>query len=198
MYTILDFETTGLDYQEEQVIEIGALKLDRHLNPVSSLNCLVKLERGRELPEFITNLTGITAADLQNGIYNELTALKMLQTFIGNDIVVAQFASFDLSFLSKVMTPSRFICTRSASRLLDPEKKAGLKDLVPRYGANLDKHHRAMADVEATAEVFKSMMARMMLEGYHMKEILNRMVDSEERPLKYIPKNAKTITLGVN
>ena len=198
MYTILDFETTGLNYEEEQVIEIGAVKLDEFMKPVSQLNVLVKLERGRKLKPFITELTGITEADLQNGVFNELTALNMLQTFIGSDIVVAQFASFDLSYLSKVMIPERFICTRSVSRILDHDKKASLKDLVPRYGATLNNHHRALADVEATVEVFKSMMARLLLEGYHMEEVLNVMVDSEERPLKYVPKNAKKIILGVN
>lgn len=198
MYTVLDFETTGLNYQEEQVIEIGATKLDKYLKPVSQLNLLVKLDEGRELPEFITNLTGITAEDLENAPVEEYTALSMLEAFIGDDIVVAQFASFDLSYLSKVMKPERFICTRSVSRILDNKKKAGLKDLVPRYGATLDNHHRALADVEATVEVFKGMMGRLFLEGYHMEEVLNVMVDSKERPLKYVPTNTKKITLGVN
>lgn len=196
MYTILDFETTGLSYKKEQVIEIGAVKLDKYLKPVSSFNVLVKLDEGRELPEFITNLTGITEEDLQTSKLDEFTALSMLEAFIGDDIVVAQFASFDLSFLAKVMTPSRFICTRSVSRILDQDKKAGLKDLVPRYGATLDNHHRALADVEATSEIFKSQMARLLLEGYHMEEVLNVMVDSKDRPLSYVPTNTKKITLG--
>jgi DNA polymerase III subunit epsilon len=198
MYTILDFETTGLDYREEQVIEIGAVKLDKYLKPVSQINVLVKLDEGRVLKEFITNLTGITAEDLESSSLDEFTALSMLEAFIGDDIVVAQFASFDLSYLSKVMTPERFICTRSVSRILDNDKKAGLKDLVPRYGATLDNHHRAIADVEATVEVFKGMMGRLLLEGYHMEEVLNVMVDSKERPLSYVPTNTKKITLGVN
>jgi DNA polymerase III epsilon subunit-like protein len=121
----------------------------------------------------------------------------MLQTFIGNDVVVAQFASFDLSYLSKVMTPHHFICTRSVSRILDEDKKASLKDLVPRYGATLDNHHRALADVEATVEIFKAMMGRLFLSGYHVDEVMNVMIDSKERPLNYVPKNAKKKYLEV-
>lgn len=195
MYTILDFETTGLSYKKEQVIEIGAVKLDKYMKPVSSFNILVKLEK-EFLPEFITNLTGITKEDLDGASVDEYTALSMLEAFIGDDIVVAQFASFDLSFLSKVMKPERFICTRSVSRILDADKKAGLKELVPRYGATLDNHHRALADVEATVEVFKSMMGRLLLEGYKMDDVLNVMVDAKDRPLGYVPTNTKTITLG--
>ncbi|PFW43758.1 3'-5' exonuclease [Priestia megaterium] len=198
MFTILDFETTGLDYKEEQVIEIGAVKLDKFFKPVSQLNVFVKLAKGKELDPFITRLTGITPEDLENGIETQYAALTMLQRFIGNDIVVAQFASFDLSFLSPIMKPKMFICTRSVSRMLDKDKKAGLKDLVPRYGASLENHHRAIDDALATADVFKAMMARLPMNGYVLDHVLNVMVDSKERPLKYVPDNAQTIYLEGN
>lgn len=197
MYTILDFETTGLNYMDNQVVEIGAVKLDKYMKPVSQLNLLVKLDEGRELPDFITNLTGITAEDLENGIEDEYTALSMLEAFIGDDIVVAQFASFDLSYLSKVMKPERFICTRSVSRILDPNEKASLKNLVPRYGTDNKDAHRAFADVEATVEVFKSMMGRVALEGYSIHNIMNLIIDSNERPLNYVPQNANITFMEV-
>ena len=197
MFTVLDFETTGLKANEEQVIEIGAVKLDKYFKPVSQINILVKLEEGRELRPFITELTGITKEDLENGVQDEYVALTMLQRFIGDDIVVAQFASFDLSFLAKVMKPKYFICTRSVSRFLDNDKKAGLKDLVPRYGAKLDNHHRALSDVEATVEIFKSMMARLTANGYVIDHVLNMMVQSNERRLSYIPENTNVITMEV-
>lgn len=197
MFTVLDFETTGLKANEEQVIEIGAVKLDKYFKPVSQLNILVKLRKDIELKPFITELTGITKEDLENGVETEYGALTMLQRFIGEDIVVAQFASFDLSFLAKVMKPTYFICTRSVSRFLDEDKKAGLKDLVPRYGAKLDNHHRALSDVEATVEIFKSMMARLTANGYVIDHVLNMMVQSNERRLSYIPENTNVITMEV-
>lgn len=184
MYTVLDFETTGLDYQKEQVIEIGAIKLDRKFNEVGTFHVMVALQHFRTLPEFITELTGITDLDLIGGM-NEVTALHLLKEFIGDDVVVAQFASFDLGFLSKVMEPELFICTRTMSQLLNPTERAGLKDLCARYDVQL-QHHRSISDVKATIEVFKIMKAE--LDKKHIA-YTNLMFSSEERPLKFIPVN---------
>jgi DNA polymerase III subunit epsilon len=191
MYVVLDFETTGLDYKTEQVIEVGALKLDRDFKEIGTLNVMVKLKKGKKLPPFITELTGIVEDDLKEGL-SEFHAMQILHRFIGNDIIVAQFASFDLGFLSKYMAPKRFICTRSLSRLLNPSEKASLKDLVQRYNVTLDNHHRALSDVKATAEVFKIMKKEADEKGI---EYLNVMVNASERPLRYIPENAKVVDM---
>ncbi|WP_144466722.1 3'-5' exonuclease [Bacillus nitratireducens] len=183
MFTVLDFETTGLNYNEEQVIEIAAKRLNDNLEVVKEFHTMVKLTGNRKLKPFITELTGINESDLKHGMHEE-NAMELLKRFIGDTIVVAQFASFDLSFLSKVLKPKQYICTRSLSRLINPTEKAGLADLVKRYDVALDGHHRAMNDVDATIEVFKIMKAEA-----DEKEIeyMNTIVDSKERPLMYLP-----------
>ena len=35
-YLVLDFETTGLDYKTEQVIEVGAIKYDEELEELTN------------------------------------------------------------------------------------------------------------------------------------------------------------------
>jgi len=186
MYIVFDFETTGLEADKEQVIEIASAKLDENLNPIDTFTTLVALEEGRKLPQFIRQLTGITAEDLE-GQMPEPEAMAKLKEFIGDSIVVAQFASFDLSFLAKVLVPEKFICTRSMARLLRPEEYASLSNLIKIYGIeNLDPH-RAYADVEATIEVFKRQKAECDEKGI---EYMNVLIDSNERPLKYVPENA--------
>lgn len=186
MYVVFDFETTGLDYKTEQVIEIAGAKLDKDLNPIGTYQAMVGLDEGRILPQFITQLTGITPAHLE-GKKSEAVALQELKEFIGDSIVIAQYASFDLSFLSKVLKPSQFICTRSMARLLRPNEYASLSNLIQIYGIeNLDPH-RAYADVEATIEVFKRQKAECDEKGI---EYMNVLIDSNERPLNYIPENA--------
>ncbi|XQD02709.1 PolC-type DNA polymerase III (plasmid) [Bacillus subtilis] len=186
MYIVFDFETTGLDHEKEQVIEIASSKLDKDLNVIDTFNTLVALEEGRTLPQFIRQLTGISADDLKHGM-PEPEAMRKLKEFIGDSIVIAQFASFDLGFLSKVHKPERFICTRSMARMLRPDEYASLKNLVEIYGiSNLDPH-RAYADVESTIEVFKRQKAECDEKGI---EYMNVLIDSNERPLKYIPENA--------
>jgi len=186
MYIVFDFETTGLEADKEQVIEIASAKLDENLNPIDTFTTLVALEEGRKLPQFIRQLTGITAEDLE-GQMPEPEAMRHLKEFIGDSIVVAQFASFDLSFLAKVLVPEKFICTRSMARLLRPNEYASLSNLIKIYGVeNLDPH-RAFADVEATIEVFKKQKAECDEKGI---EYMNVLIDSNERPLKYVPENA--------
>ena len=184
-YVVLDFETTGLDYKTEQVIEIGAIKLDREFKEIGRLHTMVKLTEGKQLTPFISELTGITEADLYEGL-SEVTALNMLKDFIGNSVVVAQHAPFDLSFLAKAVEPEYFIDTRSLSRLLNPDEKAGLKDLCERYGVELD-HHRSISDVKATIEVLK-----IMLKESQEKRIsfVNVIVSTPDRPLNFVPLSA--------
>jgi len=187
MYIVFDFETTGLEANKEQVIEIASAKLDENLEPVETYSTLVRLNEGRTLPQFIRQLTGITAEELEEKGIPERHAMKQLKEFIGDNIVVAQFASFDLSFLAKVLVPERFICTRSMARLLRPDEYASLSNLIKIYGIeNLDPH-RAYADVEATIEVFKKQKAECDEKGI---EYMNVLIDSNERPLKYVPENA--------
>ena len=186
MYVVFDFETTGLDPNQHQIIEIAGAKFDEDMNPISTYHTMVALNEGTMLPQFIRQLTGISAEDLKDGL-PEAVALNQLKDFIGDSIVVAQFASFDLSFLAKVMKPEKFICTRSMARQLRPTEYASLSNLIKIYGIeNLDPH-RAYADVEATSEIFKLQKAECDAKGI---EYMNVLVDSNERPLNYVPDNA--------
>jgi|SRR5699024_2888570 len=189
-YTVLDFETTGLDYLTEQVIEIGAIKLDNNFNEIGRLHTMVTLTEGRKLKPFITNLTGITEADLIGGV-SEVVGLSILKDFIGDSIVVAQHAPFVLSFLAKAFEPERFIDTRSLSRIVEPDKKAGLKDLCERYDVEL-VHHRSISDVEATIEVLKHLLKEI---GELGLPYINMVVKAPDRDLTFIPLSAVVLDL---
>lgn len=60
--TIFDFETTGLSPKDDTIIEIAAIRI-RNSKQVGTFSLLIDPER--EVPEFITNLTGITNEDVQ-------------------------------------------------------------------------------------------------------------------------------------
>lgn len=191
MYTIIDFETTGLDYQSEQVTEIAAIKLDKDFNQIGVYQTIVKLQPGRELSDYIKNLTGLTKEFLSSGV-TERKGLAMLDKFIGQDTVIAHFASFDLGYLSKRLVPDSFICTRTMAQLLFPGEKSGLADITDKYGIALTNHHRALADVEATAEIFKLMKPELDAAGI---EYLNVMTERADRKLRYVPLKAKVIEM---
>lgn len=188
-YVFLDFETSGLHHEECQVIEIAAIKTDVYLQEIDRFETLVKLNEGVVLPEFITKLTGITEEDLLNGI-SEQEALAQLKEFMGNDILVAQNAPFEMAFLSRGgISPNLFYCTRYLSTYVEPELSASLKNVTQRHSVNLEGHHRAINDVLATIEVF-DIMATKIQENEDIEDFLNVVMDEPERPLKFVPKTA--------
>lgn len=183
-YLVIDLETTGLNHEIEQIIEVALIKYDQHFNEVGSFNTLVKLQYGRPLPEFITELTGITEEMTKEGMY-EYDAMRVVESFIDEDtIVVAQYAPFDLAFLDTRgdIQVDNFICTKSLTAQVEPNESSSLKPTCERLGIPLDDAHRAFADVKATAELLQ----------YRLKEhkaqyIQNVVVTSPDRPLKYVP-----------
>ena len=56
---LFDTETTGIDPEREEIIEIGAVSVSEG-GEDGSFNALIRLSKGRTLPPFITQLTGIT------------------------------------------------------------------------------------------------------------------------------------------
>ena len=78
--------------------------------------------------------------------------------FIGDAIVVAHNASFDLGFLYVAYKKAGIeelthpgIDTVELSRLVNPGQKAhNLKALTKKYNIELTQHHRAIYDTEAT------------------------------------------------
>ncbi|MED3832972.1 3'-5' exonuclease [Peribacillus frigoritolerans] len=192
-YVVLDLETTGLDYTKEQITEIGAIKLNYKFEEIDRYHTLVSLEEGRELSEFITKLTGITAEDLE-GKPTEEEALRGLAEYVKDSIVVAQNAPFDLSFISRGgIEPDTFICTRALARYVEPELSASLKDVTKRNGIKLDGHHRSMNDVEATIEVLKTYLYEI---DHDIYDPYNVVLDEPSRPLKFTPKNAIVRTVS--
>lgn len=184
MYTVIDFETTGLDYRREQVTEIGAVRLDKDFNEVGVFHTFVNLRPGNRLSEF----TDITREMVDTGVH-ESTAMEQLQSFIGGSIVVAQYAPFDLAFMSKHrMVPKTFICTKSLTSIAEPDKSSSLGPTCERLGIPLENAHRALHDAQATGKVLKH---RLTVDGLTDKE--NVLVVTEGRPLSYIPPNTEQI-----
>ena len=61
---IFDTETTGIEFAQDEIIELGAVCLTDQ-GETDSLDLLIRLSPGRTLPPFITELTGITDHQLR-------------------------------------------------------------------------------------------------------------------------------------
>ena len=184
MYTVIDFETTGLDFRKEQITEIGAVRLDENFNEVGVFHTFVTLQPGNKLSEF----TDITMEMVNTGVA-EAQAVAQLVSFIGKSTVVAQYAPFDLAFLHKRgYSPSAFICTKSLTSLAEPDRPSGLGQTCERLGISLVNAHRALDDAKATGQVLKH---RLIVDGLVGKE--NTLVVAEGRPFNFIPRHTTKI-----
>ena len=93
----VDIETTGLDPQNDAIIEIGAVRFNGH-RVESEWSTLVN--PGKPISPFITQLTGITNEMVRNappikGIIQDLAS------FVGDAPVLGHNIAFDLSFLRR-------------------------------------------------------------------------------------------------
>lgn len=184
MYTVIDFETTGLDFRKEQITEVGAVRLDEDFNEVGVFHTFVTLQPGKTLSEF----TDITQEMVDTGVA-EAQAVAQLASFIGKSTVVAQYAPFDLAFLhQRGFVPRQYICTKSLTSMAEPDESSSLGPTCERLGISLVNAHRALDDAKATGQVLKHRIVEDGLLGHE-----NVLVVTEDRPIQFLPRFTKKI-----
>ncbi|MFC5402873.1 PolC-type DNA polymerase III [Cohnella soli] len=166
--TVLDFETSGLDPARDRVIEVAAIRCFGG-EIVSQFQTLIRFE-GALAPK-ITEITGITSADLVNGM-DEETAFRILNRMIGDSTIVAHNAMFDLGFLHHTLLrlanrsfPNDFLDTLTIAR----ERHTfphNLKDMCLRYGIELEGAHRSLNDVIACWKLLEKMNEEQSVSNY--------------------------------
>ena len=161
MYTVVDIETTGLSAGYHQITEIAAVRLRRG-EVVESFETLVN--PGVRIPSFITKLTGIDNVMVRDAP-SIREVLPLFSDFVGKDVFVAHNATFDYGFLDHNMkkhghsfTVPRLCTKKLANRLFPDLERKRLSDLCLHLGVENSRAHRAMADVRATAAVFRQML----------------------------------------
>ena len=166
--TVLDFETSGLDPARDRVIEMAAIRCYGG-EIVSQFNTLVRFDG--ELAPKITELTGITSADLVNGM-DEETAFRILNRVVGDSIIVAHNATFDLGFLHHALLrlanrtfSNSFLDTLTISRdrHVYPHN---LKEMCVRYDVELEGAHRSLNDVYACWKLLEKMNEEQSVDPY--------------------------------
>ncbi len=159
-YVAIDLETTGLQSEADEIIEIGAVRFNED-GILGTFDRLVS--PGRKLSQFISLLTGIKDSDLENAPpFDEIAA--DLREFISDHAIVGQNVTFDLGFLAaKGIRPSGTVFdTRTLSRTLRPDfPDHGLASLAAAFGVENDSPHRAFSDADTTRRVFLSLLESM-------------------------------------
>ncbi|MBR4929100.1 MAG: PHP domain-containing protein, partial [Oscillospiraceae bacterium] len=154
-----DLETTGLDCENERIIEIGAC-IVRDGQVTETFDTFV--DPGRPIPDKITEITGISDK-MVAGAPDEEQALRDFFTFVNGRILVAHNASFDMSFLKSACRRCGFsdafelpcVDTLALAQTLLPDLARHRLDSLTKY-FKLPKfnHHRASDDTVALARIY--------------------------------------------
>jgi ATP-dependent DNA helicase DinG len=149
----LDIETTGLDPQNDAILEIGAVRFNgkRIEAEWSTL-----INPGRLIPPFISQLTGITNEMVKNAPPIR-AVLDDLVSFVGNAPVLGHSVRFDLSFLARygALDLNEYIDTYElAAVLLPTSSRYNLGALAQSLGIPVQNAHRALDDARTTSAVF--------------------------------------------
>ena len=163
MYAIIDIETTGGSALMEKVTEI-AIYLHDGKEITDEFVSLINPERN--IPYFITNLTGITNEMVEDAPRFYEIAKKIIELTEGR-IFVAHNARFDYSFIRQEFKSLGFNYSRNildtvalSRKLLPGHRSYSLGNICKDLSITINGRHRASGDALATVRLFEILMAK--------------------------------------
>ncbi len=188
---IIDTETTGLDNENDDCLEVGSILFNVKSRAVLAQQSFL-------LPVEINN------AEKINNIPAEITrlpqplseAIKYFESLVSfSDVIVAHNAEFDMKWFGLNKLPQikkQWICSMDDIPW-PPERqlkaRPSVRDLALAYGVPVWSAHRALTDCIYLSEVFKrcSELEQLLIRALEPKVLLLAEVSYEER---YLAKNA--------
>ena len=171
-YTVFDTETTGLDPAVDQIIQIGAARLvNGKLLRQEGFEQLVDPQRS--LPAAGIAIHGIQP-EMVRGQPTIARVLPAFHTFVGDTVLVAHNAAFDMRFLqlaearSGVVFDQPVLDTLLLSAVVHPNQESHrLEAIAERFGVTVIGRHTALGDAIVTAEVFLKLIPLLAAMGIH-------------------------------
>jgi inhibitor of KinA sporulation pathway (predicted exonuclease) len=177
-----DFNDIGL---ENEIIEIGAIKVDKYMKPISEIREYVKPKIFPVINPIVTEITKINEDILnEKGIPFEEAINKLKDMFEEGDvlcswakddiaelIINANYYKFnDLKWLNEYLDIQEYV-----TKMLGHKKALGLKVALDELKIKVDetKLHDALNDARYTVEVFKRVYNSRIINNYIVKDIYN-------------------------
>ncbi|MGZ4107471.1 MAG: exonuclease domain-containing protein, partial [Tumebacillaceae bacterium] len=188
-YVVFDLETTGLRTAFDHIIEVGAVRVvggqitdtfQRLINP------------GVKLPAFIKELTGLTDEQMEEAPSLEEVMAEFLP-FIGDAILVAHNADFDMNFLNAALDECGYlpfvgerVDTLALAQILWPrESSYALESLARNKKLEHNQPHRALSDAMATAELFTMLLKRANELPFLILQQIHGLTEFSDWPLRH-------------
>ncbi len=177
-YVVFDIETTGFSPVKNKIIEIGAVKV---VNGEIADRFSTFVNPQVPIPFNIEKLTGIKDDMVIEADVIEDVLPRFLE-FVGDAVLVAHNASFDMSFIienakrMEIPTDFTYVDTVALARvLLTGQAKYTLDAVAKTLGISLENHHRAVDDAEATAEIYVKFLAMLKKDGHENLTQMNEL-----------------------
>ncbi|MBN2729276.1 MAG: GIY-YIG nuclease family protein [Bacteroidales bacterium] len=173
-YVIVDIETTGGNAKSGKIIEIAAYLLENN-EIIDEFVSLINPERN--IPPFISNMTGITSEMLEDAPkFYEIA--KCLVEITEDAVFVAHNVSFDYSFIAAEFARLGYhwqkekICTVQQSRKIFPGFPSySLGKLCESLKIPLEDRHRAAGDARATAILFQKILKHGIVKEKELRQL---------------------------
>lgn len=158
IYAVVDIETTGGRAENHRITEIGIVKMQGG-DVIDEWQTLLNPQR--HIPTSITRLTGIDNSMVKDApLFCDIA--DELDEFTQDTIFVAHNVNFDLGFIKQEFSRlERFyrrpkLCTVQQCRRTFPGLSSySLANLTAHFEITMDRHHRALSDAKAAAELLK-------------------------------------------
>lgn len=189
--TILDFETTGFNFFDDEIIEIGAIKVrDLEIIDEFSTLCNPRIEIKN------SHIHGITNEDVQSYKHFSMYIDELLD-FIGPDIIMAYNAPFDITFLNIYLDKNiknRVIDLLRFARIYD--KRDSYKLEIIKKDLNINRSsHRAINDCKTALDYYIYLLNNKKINKIHYmkyeKDLDNIRQARKSKNCKYLLKHYK-------
>jgi ATP-dependent DNA helicase DinG len=196
-FAVLDFETTGMSSDKDEIIQTGLALIDEAGTVCSSYARFVR--PNAPIPSDITRLTGITDEDVSSAPELE-EMLTEIVPLLQDVILVGHNVEFDAQFLQTALDRSgylpftgRMLDTVELTRLLFPTQPSySLSSLTQTLGIAHDRPHQADSDAIATAELFLLCLNKLRRLPLFTLQRLNAMFDPDRNDLGWLIGDAVT------
>jgi len=196
VFIVLDIETSGgSPHSGAGITEIGAVKVVGG-QIVGEFQTLIN--PGTPIPDYITDLTGISDAMIQGSPSIENLLPSFLE-FLGpasENILVAHNANFDLGFLKAAASQHNFRwpaykvfdTVRLARSVLSKDDviDCKLSTLSVYFNAQTSPNHRALDDARATVDVLHGIFERFGSFDIYTVEDVEAFTKRVKRPVRYM------------
>jgi DNA polymerase III epsilon subunit-like protein len=158
-YTVIDFETGGLDKQLHALVSVGMVVLDENLAETASYYTII-----RDLPEKIITPEALAVNKLTLKEIGEGTPIDEVFDQIFNFIIettpVCHNAAFDVGFLnSHGYHITEAIDTMMLAWEYWPRQTAKLTEVCARLNIPVEDAHNSMGDARMTAKLLRYLVS---------------------------------------